>query len=344
MKQGISVLLVAATYIGTVIGAGFATGKEIVTFFSRFGAVGALGILISCYLFILLGNKIMVISTRIEAYSFKEFNDYIFGNKLGKLINSMIFIIVISTTSVMLSGAGAVFHEQLGIPFQVGIISTLLLCYFVVLKGLDGIFAINAYIVPLIILFGLFIFFSMFDHQPGKLLDLLTLTVPDHIHWLISPFSYASFNLITALVVLVPLGKEIKDERVLKWGSTLGGIGLCVILLLSHFSLIANPNSFLFDIPMAEIVKQLGSLIHIMFVVVIYGEIFNTVVANVYGVARQLKTSFHLKYQHAVWLILLVIFCISQIGYGQLLSTLYPFFGYVGLFYLVVLLFKRKPE
>lgn len=52
MQQWISVLLVAATYIGTVIGAGFATGKEIVTFFSRFGAIGTLGVMISCYLFI----------------------------------------------------------------------------------------------------------------------------------------------------------------------------------------------------------------------------------------------------------------------------------------------------
>ncbi|MFL6516822.1 MAG: hypothetical protein ACJ8GL_01940, partial [Bacillus sp. (in: firmicutes)] len=28
---------IAAVYVGTVVGAGFATGKEIVEFFSRFG-------------------------------------------------------------------------------------------------------------------------------------------------------------------------------------------------------------------------------------------------------------------------------------------------------------------
>lgn len=344
MKQWISILLVAATYIGTVIGAGFATGKEIVTFFSRFGAIGTLGIIISSYLFILFGNKIMITSARIEAYSYKEFNEYIFGRRFGKLINIMIFIIVVSTTSVMLSGAGSVFHEQLHVPFQVGIISTLILCYLVVLKGLNGLLAINAYIVPMIILFGLFIFISMFGQQPDKLVSMLTFTVPQHFQGLISPFTYASFNIVTALVVLVPLGKEIKDERVLKWGSFLGGIGLCMILLFSHFSLAANPGTFPFDIPMAEIAKQLGSLIHILFLVVIYGEIFNTVVANVYGVARQLKTSFQLKYKHAIWIILLVIFGISQIGYGQLLTTLYPFFGYLALLYLAVLLVKRKPD
>ena len=345
MNQWKSVLLVAATYIGTVVGAGFATGKEIVTFFSKFGAIGTIGIILSCYLLILFGTKIMIISARIEAYSYKEFNEYLFGRKWGKLVNVIIFMIVISVTSVMLSGAGAVFHEQLGIPYQVGILSTLLLCYLVVLNGLKGLFAINAYIVPLIILFGLFVFISIFDGQPYQLLELILFnSLPNQLHWAISPFTYASFNIITAMVVLVPLGKEIKDESVLRGGGLLGGLGLFLILLLSHFSLSVHPESFLFEIPMAEIVKQFGRMIHILFLLVIYGEIFNTVVANVYGISRQLKGSFQLNYKHAVLIISLVVFFISQIGYGQLLSVLYPIFGYIGLIFLAVLFFKRIPE
>lgn len=345
MKQWTSILLVAATYIGTVVGAGFATGKEIVTFFSQFGAIGTIGVAISCYLLILFGTKIMIISARIEAYSYKEFNAYLFGHKWGKLVNVIIFIIVISVTSVMLSGAGAVFQEQLGVPNQIGIVLTLVLCYLVVLNGLKGLFAINAYIVPLIILFGLFVFISVFDDQPFQLLgSILFDKLPDQLLWITSPFTYASFNIVTAMVVLVPLGKEIKDEHVLKWGGFLGGLGLFLILLLSHLSLSVHPESFLFEIPMAEIVKQFGSMIHILFLLVIYGEIFNTVVANVYGVTRQLSGSFQLKYKHAVLIILLIVFFISQIGYGQLLSVLYPLFGYLGLFFLGVLFMKKMPD
>ncbi|MDY0395057.1 hypothetical protein RWE15_12305 [Virgibacillus halophilus] len=166
MKQWISILLVAATYIGTVVGAGLATGKEIVTFFSHFGSAGALAIICSCLLFILFGTKIMIISARMQLYSYKEFNEYLFGRKWGKWLNVTIFIIVVSVTSVMLSGAGALFHEQLGLPFQAGILLTLLLCYPVVMNGLKGLFAINAYIVPLIILFSLFVFVFIFDGKP----------------------------------------------------------------------------------------------------------------------------------------------------------------------------------
>lgn len=48
MKNNVSTFKVAATYIGTVVGAGFATGQEVLQFFNRFGAMGT-GRYYTCY-------------------------------------------------------------------------------------------------------------------------------------------------------------------------------------------------------------------------------------------------------------------------------------------------------
>lgn len=344
-KRSGRIFLLAATYIGTIVGAGFATGKEIIVFFSIHGALGTIGIAISGFLFIVVGTKMMIISARIQAYSYQELNEYLFGKGLGKVINFLVFLVVICITSVMLSGAGAVFYEQLGLPNQLGIIGTLLLCYFVVLKGLKGIFAINSYLVPLLILFSLFVAGSIFDQYPHQFLgEIIPTERSDNLSWLISPFTYSAFNLMAAQVVLVPLGKEIRDEQILRWGGFWGGLGLGFLLLLSHLSLSVFPDVFMQNIPMAEIVKSFGKLIHVLFLFVIYGEIFNTVVGNVFGITRQLKATFNLRYHHAVLMILFVVFLISQVGYGKLLSVLYPLFGYIGLLFLGLLLFKKIPE
>ncbi|WP_339228554.1 hypothetical protein NSQ77_02025 [Oceanobacillus sp. FSL K6-2867] len=344
-NQVFSILLVAATYIGTVVGAGFATGKEIVAFFSVHGTFGAIGIVITGFLFIIIGTKIMIISARIGAYSYQELNIYLFGEKGGKVVNLFMFIVVICVTSVMLSGAGAVFREQLGLSFQLGIMVTIILCYLVVLKGMKGILAINSYIVPIMILFSLFVFVSIFSGRTDGLIGQVMASIQTQSwEWIISPFTYSSFNLMTALVVLVPLGNEIRDERILKWGGFIGGLGLFFILIMSHFSLSAFPATFNYDIPMAEIVKLFGSMIHVFFLIVIFGEIFNTVAGNVFGITRQLKAALGLRYQYAVLIILFVIFIISQAGYGKLLTVLYPLFGYLGLFMLFLLIFKRMPE
>lgn len=344
MNQRVSIFILAATYVGSVVGAGFSSGKEIVTFFSLNGVLGTLGIAVSGFLFMVAGMKIMVISARIQAYSFREFNAYLFGAGFGKVVNLLIFIITVCVTSVLLSGAGAVFHEQLGIPFQVGIIVTLLLCYVVILKGLKGIFAINAYTVPIMIIFSLFVALAIFDQHPHELLELV---IPEQTlagsSWAVSPFTYSAFNIMTAQVVLVPLGNEIRDERILKWGGFLGGLVLFFLLLMNHFSLSAFPETFSYEIPMAEIVIRFGTVIHILFLFVIYGEIFNSVIGNVFGISRQLEATFGLRYHHTVLMILFVIFLVSQAGYGKLVTVLYPLLGYMSLFALLFLLFKKMP-
>lgn len=42
---------VAATYVGAVMGAGFASGQEIQQFFARFGYWGLVGVVLSSFLF-----------------------------------------------------------------------------------------------------------------------------------------------------------------------------------------------------------------------------------------------------------------------------------------------------
>ena len=68
-----------------MVGAGFATGREIVEFFSRYGFIGLVGMLMAGYMLIFLGTKIMVISAKIQANSYEEFNEYLFGKSLGKV-------------------------------------------------------------------------------------------------------------------------------------------------------------------------------------------------------------------------------------------------------------------
>src|SRR5690606_42161848 len=74
---------IGAVYVGTIVGAGFATGKEIVEFFTQYSVFGLVGIGISGFLFIWLGTKIMIIANRIQASSYKEFNEYLSGKKIA---------------------------------------------------------------------------------------------------------------------------------------------------------------------------------------------------------------------------------------------------------------------
>ena len=70
---------IAMAYVGTVVGAGFATGQEILQFFTRYGYLSFWAILISVILFIVVGRRIMIYGGMLRAQSYGSVAHYIFG-------------------------------------------------------------------------------------------------------------------------------------------------------------------------------------------------------------------------------------------------------------------------
>lgn len=340
-----AIIQVTATYIGTVVGAGFASGLSIMQFFTIYGGFGVIGMLISIALFIWIGTKMMLLARRIQAYSYQEMNTYLFGPVIGKLANVLSFLILFGVTTVMLSATGSIFAEQLGLPAVIGILSSVLLTYVIMTQNLKGVLAVNVVVVPLMLLFSILISTVYLD--PQALLQTLSVQREelDRFNWLISPFAYTALNFATLQAVLVPLGSEMEDERVLRWGGIWGGIGLGFMLFTSHAAMNSfMPDILIFEIPMAEVVASFGWLMQTLFLFVIYGEIFTTLVGNVFGMARQIQSIRPLPMNVITATILFACFLISQIGYGSLLNLLYDTFGYLGLFLLVILVLKRLPD
>lgn len=331
---------IAAVYVGTVVGAGFATGREIVEFFSRFGFFGFISILMSGYLLINLGSKLMRMAAHIDAKSYQEFNTYLFGKWAGKGINFLMLIMLLGVSAVMLAGAGAVFEEQLGLPKNLGVFLTIFFSFVVMHVGTKGIFAVNTFVVPLMISFSLLLmFFSVRDPQFLEKF-LIVPHADDGWKTVLAPFSYAALNLGLAQAVLVPIATEVKDDWTIKWGGILGGAALTLILLSSHFTLIMLPNLELYQIPMAIIMKKVAPFLFWIFVLVIYGEIFTSVIGNVFGLDRQLKQYISIPTLVSIAGIFTVCYVISLIDYGELLSYLYPLFGYITLLFFVLLWMK----
>ncbi|MGE6378342.1 YkvI family membrane protein [Peribacillus muralis] len=335
------VFQIAAVYVGTVVGAGFATGKEIVEFFTRYGFYGFIGILIAGYIFIFSGTKIMLISARINASSYEEFNQFLFGKKIAGIINIFFLIMLLGVTAVMISGAGAVFEEQLGVPKSIGSWSTIILASLVLMMGMRGVFTVNSFVVPIMICFSIILFCSTLGN--GEFFHNLT-KMPDEVITLktiLSPFAYTAFNLALAQAVLVPVAYEVRDEKVIKHGAILGGIFLTVILLTGHFSLMTLPGVNSFEIPSAVIMRTAASQLYWMFILVIYGEIFTSVIGNIYGLQRQISRYIKWPSILIIALIFFIALGIGELGYGRLLGYIYPVFGYISLLFLM-LVWKSK--
>ncbi|WP_243735354.1 YkvI family membrane protein [Paenibacillus turpanensis] len=344
MKTGFRILQVAFTFMGTVVGAGFATGQEIFQFFTKYGGVAVLTIAAATVLFVWLGTKMMLLSHQIKAKSYEDFNKHLFGEKIGTWVSTFNLLILFSATSVMLAGGGSIFEEHLGFSYQAGLAITLTLAYFVILRGMDGILAVNSFVVPCMLLFTMLVVMNVADEPTAANWISLPNQIDPIKAW-IAPLLYAAFNLATSQAVLVPLGSKIQDRNVVLWGGRLGGLGIGIMLMAGHFAIAAyDPAIRDYEIPMGYIAGGLGELVQTLFLFMIYAEIFTTYIADVYGASLQLEQRTKLSPSKILIVMLISSYVISQFGFKALLSTLYPLFGCISLFWLVMLWNKRSSR
>ncbi|TMV47815.1 hypothetical protein FE783_20495 [Paenibacillus mesophilus] len=335
-------LQIAFTYTGTIVGAGFATGQEILQFFTRYGAAATATILFAGLMFIWLGTRMMLLAGSLKAASYEDLNKHLFGPKIGEWFSLFTLAMLFGITTVMLAGGGSVFNEHFKLSYQAGLLLTLLFAYLVIARGLQAIVAVNTVVVPLMVLFcALIITSTVGSPNAGNWLALTSDRPALHI-WA-APFLYVSYNLVTAQAVLVPLGASVQDRKAVIWGGVLGGAMVTAMLLAGHFALASQmPGITQFEIPMSRLIARLGGGVQLLFILVIFSEIFTTYIANVFGLTLQIRQRTGWPAKPVIVAILTGTYLIGQIGFSTLLSTLYPLFGMLGLIWFVRMMMSRS--
>jgi len=341
LRDWMKSLQIAAIYMGTIVGAGFATGQEILQFFTRFGNWGTYAIIAATFFFIWLGNKVMLLAHQIQAKSYEDLNIALFGKKLGSLISLFMLVVLLGVSAVMLAGAGTVFEENWNLPYQLGLIATCVICFLLLRRGMHAIIAVNSIVVPIMLLFTLIMFFHTLK-MPNTM-SFMTIKT-DFPLWtaLSTPFLYTAFNLALAQAVLVPIGAQTTNPAVIKYGSLLGGLGIGFMLGVGHIALSAHmPGIQQFSIPMGGIALNMSSIVYYIYIAIIFSEVFTTLLADIYGLALQVHERSKLSTNLIIFFALICCYFLSQLGFGKLLATLYPLFGFISLGWFILIAKKR---
>ena len=122
------------------------------------------------------------------------------------------------------------------------------------------------------------------------------------------------------------------------------GAGLSLILLCSHLAILSVDQFYQYNIPMAEVIRRFNATFHFFFVLIIFGEVFTTLVGNVFGMTKQMQSITGWKNNNIIFFILLISYCFSYIGYSDLLHILYPIIGWVSIVILPIIAFKQLQK
>ncbi len=348
-KDRVSTYKVAATYIGTIVGAGFATGQEILQFFSQFGIMGFVGLFISTILFILFGAIIMRLGKQLHARSHMEIIRYSGGRLFGTIFDFIITFFLFGALTAMIAGTGALVSQQFNLPELAGNIIMAVLTALTVLTGINGVINSISFVVPflLIAVTGTSIY-SIITHPP----DIAAVaSVGDNSlisNWLLAAVLYISYNTVISVAILGPLGVKAKNRKAIKGGAILGGLGLGLGSVMIFLALSGQLQSIAqLEVPMIFIAGGISTVVQIVYTIILIAEIYTTAVGALYGFVSRISEfrSIRLNEKTTVLVITLAALLASQFGFSNLVKYLYPVVGYGGIILLISLIyveFKRK--
>lgn len=318
--------------IGTMIGAGFASGQEMYLFFFSYGIEGLIGVFISSIIIGVVISKTLQVVNKYKVDTYKDFLTILIKKKgkMAPIINFVINLFILVTFFIMIAGFGAYFEQELGINSLIGSTILAILTFIIFMTSVKGVVKANELLVPLLIGFLAVIGITNLKEIPFGALGNYMIRVKED-SFVLSAILYSSYNSILLIPVLLTLKNYLKDKKQILSIATISTI-IIILLSIIVFLLLVRVDVDItnLEMPAVYVVSHSFKILRYIYGFIILGSIFTTTIS--------LGTSFlqNITKNEKSYTQIAVIMCItsvlvSKIGFSNLVNLLYPFFGYLGL-------------
>ncbi|MHA6252988.1 YkvI family membrane protein [Oceanobacillus sp. CAU 1775] len=320
---------------GTIIGAGYTSGREIWQFF---GAGSGLAILLFTIIFIFCVKNILLISYQAETTNYVPILKNLTGPKLTQIYDYMILVYLFCVTLVMIAGSGATFASY-NLPAWWGTSFICIALYLIFRKGIHQLLILNDVLMPLLIISLLVVLFFFIRDESITLLNW-----ERQSKWA-AAFPFTALNILPLIAVLGAIGKKIKSKGEIYFAAITSGVLLGGITFLYNQSLIHLSGQMMMpDIPLFAIVNNYPFKVMIIMSIMLWFAIYTTAAATLLGLVTRLIGWVKLSMRNLVIILLILLFPLSSIGFSQLIAVLYPLYGILNLYLLVKLMTYRQLE
>lgn len=336
----------AGGFIAWVIGSGFATGQEVLRFFTSYGSLSYGVVLVNLIGFLYIGQ--LILTTGYEKKAVENFNPYIHfcGRKLGTFYSWLIPITIVLIMPVLISGAGATLHQYYGISTVVGSALMSLMVLAAYLIGFEHLVRVVSAIGPVIIIFSLMVGSATVIRDFSSFGEISTYEPilsqsQSSPHWVLSAVLYLSLTFLSGSTYYTALGQSAADRREAKYGAIVGALALIAAITIMNSAILLNgENTALLSIPMLYLAKEISYLLGAVFSVVLILGMFSSCSAMMWTVCSRFNRGGKRGNRIFAVLIAVLTFTLGLFSFRNLVGTLYPMVGYLGLVYIGCVVWK----
>lgn len=358
-------LILAGACISLVIGSGFATGQELVQYFTAYGLGGLAVVAIFAIVFIYYNLNFARVGAQEKYDVGNKVFQHFCGKKLGTFFDYYSTAFCYMSFFVMIGGASSTLQQGFGLPSWVGGALVCAIVVAIVCLGLSKLVDIIGVIGPIKIAFflgvGLVVLCMDWQQVPAGLSavetgNLVGATATDGMvkagdNWLISGLSYAGFVLLWFASFMTLLGAK-NDPRSLSAGIVIATAVICLAIAVIFFAQLANINTgengvFVWNAPIPNLIlaQKVWAPLSIIYSVVVFIGICATAVPLLYNpTARFAKEGTPRFRLLAVGLGVAGLVIGLFVPYRTLVNVVYVINGYIGAVLLVFMVARNLRD
>lgn len=339
-----NVIKVVWVLIGTIIGAGFASGQEINLFFYSYGFNGIFGIILMSILTGVMTYKVLKVSMKNDIKNYKEFlhyilerqNNFMNSKKILYIQNAIVNIFLYVSFLIMIAGFASFLNQEYDINQLVGSIIIVVLFFIICIKKQNGLIKLNEILIPLLIGGIVFLGFINLRNIDNILFDILIQN--NNSLWSIGAVVYFSYNFIILIPILISLAGYVRNENEIKHASIITGVIIAVLAIIIYF-LLSNINIdvTLLDVPIMYSIKNISPIFANIYSIIIVFSILTSCVSAGHSFLENVCKN-EISYQHVVLFMCITGTIISHFGFSNLVGLLYPTFGVIGILQIILLM------
>lgn len=338
----------AGAFIAFLIGSGFATGQEVLQYFSSYGYAGMLGVLVCLLLFLYVGAEFMLTGHEQKFDKGNDIFKYYCGNIVGTFYDYFSIAFIYMSFIVMIGGAGATINQQYGLPVYFGGILIGVLAVVTVLMGLNRLVDILGKIGPIIVVLTIVLGVLAVLKKPegiiraGEIIPNLNLLTASS-NWFFAAGSYVGFCMLWLAAFMSALGATSISKKEAVMGSSLGALGFCLGLLIITLGIMANIETLAGTmVPSLILAEGVHPALAVVFSFIVVAGIYTTSVPLLWQVSARFAKEKTKKFI-VITLILAVVgvFVGLRVPFDKLVNIIYVINGYVGILLLAFMVAKR---
>ena len=334
-------LSVAFAYVGVIVGAGLASGQDLLQYFLAFGAKGLIGIVALGVLNVIFG----VVALQLGSYFRSDNHDEVFERITHPVLRRVIDVVLIFSAFtmgfVMLAGAGANLQQQFGVPTWAGSLLCALLVILTAFLDFDRIMNVIGVFTPIIMIaIAVLAIYSLVTPHAGiaELNAAARNVTPALPNLWLATINYFALCVVGGIAMAFVLGGSILRIGEARRAGRIGGVLIALVLGADALALYLNVDRIWdVNVPALAIARSIHPTFAFGYTLVLFALIYNTAFSLFYSTARRFSGGSTSRMRLVLIGVVAAGYAASFMGFKKLIGMMYPVIGWLGVVLLIIL-------